>query len=93
MKLVTLIGFFAAVISTSGFLPQVIKGFVTKKVDDVALWQPILLNTGMALWLVYGIMLKEMPIIIANCVAITLNVIVIFQKVIYTRKPADEKSI
>jgi MtN3 and saliva related transmembrane protein len=79
----TLLGYAAAVISTAGFLPQVIKGFVTKKVDDVALWQPILLNTGMALWLVYGIMLKQMPIIAANTVAITLNAVIIAQKFMY----------
>jgi MtN3 and saliva related transmembrane protein len=86
MKLVTMIGFAAAIISTAGFLPQVIKGFMTKKVDDVAIWQPILLNIGMALWLIYGIMLKENPIIIANCVAITLNAVIIAQKFIYSSK-------
>jgi MtN3 and saliva related transmembrane protein len=83
MKLATLIGFAAAIISTSGFVPQVIKGFVTKKMDDVALWQPILLSFGMALWLIYGFMIKESPIIIANSGAITLNLIIIAQKIVY----------
>jgi MtN3 and saliva related transmembrane protein len=88
MKLVTLIGFAAGIFSSAGFIPQVIKGFVTKKCDDVALWQPILLILGMGLWTVYGIMLKEVPIIAANGVAITCNAIVIIQKIVYRKKPA-----
>ena len=86
MKLVTLLGFAAAAISTSGFLPQVTKGFVTRKMDDVALWQPILLTTGMTLWLIYGVLLAEMPIIIANSIAIAFNLIIIGQKLAYSVK-------
>ncbi|HRU39059.1 MAG TPA: PQ-loop domain-containing transporter [Candidatus Goldiibacteriota bacterium] len=86
MKLVTLLGFAAAAISTSGFLPQVIKGFVTRKMDDVALWQPILLTTGMTLWLIYGVLLAEMPIIVANSIAIAFNLIIIGQKLAYSVK-------
>lgn len=86
MKLVTLIGFIAGIISSAGFIPQVIKGFVTRKVDDVAIWQPILLTIGMGMWTVYGIMLKEMPIIAANAVAITCNVIIIIMKFAYKKK-------
>ena len=86
MKLVTLLGFAAAAISTSGFLPQVIKGFVTRKMDDVALWQPILLTTGVTLWLIYGVLLAEMPIIVANSIAIAFNLIIIGQKLAYSVK-------
>ena len=65
-----------------GYLRQLIimRG---KKVDDVALWQPVLLISGMTLWLIYGIMLKEMPMILANSFAITCNVLVLIQKFIY----------
>ncbi len=83
MKDVTIIGYAAGLLSSIGFMPQMIKGFVTKKVDDVALWQPVLLVLGMILWLIYGIMLKEMPMILANSFAITCNMIVIIQKFLY----------
>jgi MtN3 and saliva related transmembrane protein len=85
MKTVTLIGFIAGIVSSVGFIPQVIKGFVTKKVDDVALWQPILLSIGMVLWFIYGYILKDMPIMAANFIAITCNILVIAQKFIYRK--------
>ena len=86
MKLVTMIGFIAGMFSSAGFIPQVIKGFVTKKVDDVALWQPVLLTVGMVLWAAYGIMLNDAPIIAANAIAILCNIIVIVMKFAYAKK-------
>jgi MtN3 and saliva related transmembrane protein len=83
MKLVTIIGFIAGTFSSIGFIPQVVKGFMTKKVDDVALWQPVLLSIGMVLWFVYGVMLNDMPIMAANFIAIICNIIVTIQKFVY----------
>jgi MtN3 and saliva related transmembrane protein len=83
MTTLTTIGYCAGTLSSLGFVPQVIKGFRTKHMKDVALWQPLLLTVGMILWLIYGIMLKEMPMILANTFAIICNAIVIVQKLIY----------
>ena len=83
MTTMTMMGYLAGTITSMGFVPQVIKGFQTKHMKDVALWQPLLLTIGMILWLIYGIMLKEMPMILANSFAIICNVIVIIQKLVY----------
>jgi MtN3 and saliva related transmembrane protein len=83
MTTLTLIGYAAGTISSIGYLPQMIKGFATKKMDDVALWQPILLTFGMLLWLIYGLMMKDMPIILANVFAVACNAIVMVQKIVY----------
>jgi len=83
MTTTTLIGYIAGTLSSIGFVPQVIKGFKTKHVKDVALWQPVLLSIGMIVWLIYGILLGEMPMILANSFAIACNVTVIIQKSIY----------
>jgi MtN3 and saliva related transmembrane protein len=76
-------GYAAGLFTTVGFMPQMIKGFVTKKVDDVALWQPLLLTVGTFLWLLYGLMVKDMPIIIANAISIIFNMLVVVQKFAY----------
>jgi len=55
-------------------------------VDDVALWQPVLLTIGMILWAIYGIMLKDAPIIAANGIAIICNIIVIVMKFVFAKK-------
>lgn len=83
MKIVTLMGYVAGLFSSVGFMPQMIKGFVTKKVDDVALWQPILLTIGTTLWLIYGLMIMDMPIILANILSIICNFLVVLQKFMY----------
>lgn len=83
MTTLTLIGYIAGTITSLGFVPQVVKGFQTKHMKDVALWQPLLLTAGMIMWLIYGIMLKEMPMILANTFAIICNTIVIIQKLVY----------
>ncbi|MCE5301175.1 MAG: hypothetical protein LLG37_09950 [Spirochaetia bacterium] len=83
MTTTTLVGYIAGTLSSIGFVPQVIKGFKTKQVKDVAIWQPVLLSTGMMVWLIYGIMLGEMPMILANSFAVVCNVTIIIQKFIY----------
>jgi MtN3 and saliva related transmembrane protein len=83
MKTMVLMGYAAGLFSSVGFMPQMIKGFKTKKVDDVALWQPILLTIGTLLWLIYGIILKDMPLILANSLSVVCNFIVMMQKFLY----------
>jgi len=83
MTTLTTIGYVAGSMTSLGFVPQIIKGFETKHMKDVALWQPLLLTIGMALWLIYGIMLKEMPMILANSFSLACNLIVIIQKLAY----------
>ena len=83
MTTLTMIGYVAGSLTSLGFVPQVLKGFETKHMKDVALWQPLLLSVGMVMWLIYGIMLKEMPMILANSFSIVCNTIVIVQKLIY----------
>jgi MtN3 and saliva related transmembrane protein len=78
-----MMGYAAGLFTTIGFMPQMIKGFTTKKVADVALWQPLLLTVGTFLWLLYGLMVKDMPIIIANAISIVFNMLVVVQKFIY----------
>ena len=83
MTIITGIGYCAGSLTSLGFIPQVVKGFQTKHMKDVALWQPILFTIGMVMWLIYGILLREMPMIPANTLAVILNAIVIWQKLAY----------
>ncbi|MFP4465695.1 MAG: SemiSWEET family sugar transporter [Candidatus Goldiibacteriota bacterium] len=63
---IKIIGLAAGFLTSVGFIPQIIKGFKTKSMKDVALWQYIITGAGMTLWLTYGIFLKDIPIIFAN---------------------------
>jgi len=59
-------GYVGGVLTSVGFIPQIIKGLRTKRMKDVSLWQYVITITGMALWLTYGLIIKDMPLIAAN---------------------------
>lgn len=80
MDQLTVIGLMAGFITTMGFVPQVIKGYRSGRMDDVSLTMPMVLMLGMGLWLVYGIFLGDLPIILWNGVSIALNAAMVFLK-------------
>ena len=77
---VTLIGLLGATCTTISFLPQVIKILKTKKAKDISLSMYIILMTGLFLWLVYGLAIKDLPIIIANMTTFSLAAVVLILK-------------
>jgi len=84
MDSLTLLGFAAGAITSIGFIPQLVKGFRTKKLDDVSYWMPFVLIVGMSLWLVYGIARDDIAIIVANLVAVTSSVLLVILKWYYS---------
>ena len=79
-----LIGLIAAFITSIGFLPQIIKGFKTKKLDDISYFMPVVLAIGMTLWLVYGILINSIAVITANIFSISCSISLIIMKKIYS---------
>jgi MtN3 and saliva related transmembrane protein len=78
-----LLGLLAGAITSSGFIPQLVRGFRTKKLDDVSLYMPLVLISGMTLWLLYGIMLQDISIMIANSIGVSCNLLLLTMKKIY----------
>ncbi|MBN1544395.1 SemiSWEET transporter [Candidatus Woesearchaeota archaeon] len=64
----TIIGLLAATGTTASFIPQVLKIYRTKKTTDLSLKMYAILTTGVFLWLVYGIIERDLPIILANAI-------------------------
>jgi len=88
MDLITVLGLIAGTLTTTGFLPQVIKSWRTKRTADVSLLMPTLLAIGISLWLIYGILLNDFPIIIANAVSLVFNMTQILLVIKYSKKSA-----
>ena len=63
---VEIIGLLAGVITSAGFLPQLVRGYRTKKLDDISYFMPIVLTIGMALWFTYGFLKESLSILAAN---------------------------
>jgi len=83
MQFSTIIGFSAAVCTTLAFVPQVIKAIKTKQTKDISLLMYSIMITGLILWLSYGLILNDAPIIAANTVSLALNMIVFGLKLKY----------
>jgi MtN3 and saliva related transmembrane protein len=87
-----MLGVLAGLLTTVGFIPQIIKGYRTKRMEDVSLLMPLVLGAGMLLWLFYGISLDNLPIIIWNAIAFALNIAVIGLKLRYAENRGVAKS-
>lgn len=74
------IGMIAAVFTTASFLPQVIKSYKTKQTKDISIVMYSMFSLGVALWIVYGVILGAVPVIIANGITLLLALFIIFLK-------------
>jgi len=82
---IEIIGLIAAAFTTASFLPQVLKTWKTKDVENLSLSMYLVMLTGVLLWLVYGIFLDSISIILANIVTAILVCMIIFFKFRYKK--------
>ena len=71
----------AAVLTTLGFVPQVVKMVKTKDVSSISLSMYLVLISGVLLWLIYGVYLKSPAIIFANTISMVLQLWIIILKI------------
>ncbi len=83
MQLIDSIGTIAACLTTASFVPQVWHTLRTRDVSGISLGMYSLFTAGVALWLVYGILLMAWPIIIANVITTTLALMILVMKLRY----------
>ena len=79
-------GYFAAILTTLAFLPQLIKTLRTKKAEDVSLITLIMFLTGVLSWIIYGYKISSTPILIANIITFFLNLLILIFKIIFSIK-------
>ena len=84
----TVIGIAAGTLTSISMLPQLIKVFKEQNVEDISLATLLVLIAGVALWVVYGVMKNEPPIIISNSFAVGINCILLGLYIRY-RKNSD----
>ena len=74
---VEIIGIAAGVCTSLSLLPQLIKLIKYKKAEDISLIYLITLFCGVSLWIWYGCLRKDLPIIFTNIVSLLLNIMII----------------
>lgn len=78
-----LIGYLAAALTTFAFVPQVIHTWRLRSAHGISLGMYALFTSGVALWLVYGLLLGAWPLIVANAVTLTLALAILSLKIRY----------
>ena len=79
-------GYFAAILTTLAFLPQLIKTLKTKKAEDVSLVTLIMFLTGVLSWIIYGYKISSTPILMANLITFVLNLLILIFKITFSKK-------
>ena len=81
-----LIGYGAAILTTAAFVPQALKSWSSRDLSGVSLSMYSLFTLGVALWLLYGILLQSWPIILANLITLILASVVLKLKISHLRR-------
>ncbi|WP_298930479.1 SemiSWEET family sugar transporter [uncultured Ramlibacter sp.] len=77
------IGYLAAMLTTASFVPQAWLTFRSRDVSGISLGMYSVFTVGVALWLVYGLLLSAWPIVAANAVTLALALAILGMKLRY----------
>jgi MtN3 and saliva related transmembrane protein len=83
MDPLTLLGLAAGIVVATAFFPQVLKVYKSKQTRDISLLTFSMIVIASVLWTVYGIILKDLPIIAANVVIFFMAAAVVVMKLKY----------
>lgn len=86
MRLPDLIGYLAATLTTCSFVPQAWQTFRTRDVSGISLGMYSIFAGGVALWLLYGLLLGAWPIVAANGITLALAIAILVMKLRYSSR-------
>ncbi|WP_295231608.1 SemiSWEET transporter [uncultured Chryseobacterium sp.] len=81
-----ILGIIAGVFTSASMIPQFVKVLKEKNVEDLSWVTLLVLITGVSLWVWYGILKDELPIIVSNAFAVLVNISLLTCYLIYRKK-------
>jgi MtN3 and saliva related transmembrane protein len=87
-----IVGLAAGICTSTSLLPQLVKLLKHKKADDISLFYLIILFIGLSLWIWYGLLRDDIPILVTNGFSLVINGIVIFLGVKYKKAQKENGS-
>ena len=78
-----LLGFIAAVLGAISFLPQLIKIWRFRSVKDISTGMYVIYTFSVILWLIYGIIIKSEPLILAEILTLILVSTILIMKYLW----------
>ena len=80
--LVTWLGTAAAIASTVSFTPQAWKIIQTAKIKDISAGVYVITVTAFALWAIYGVILRQWPLVASNVICLGLSGFILVMKLL-----------
>ena len=80
-SIVSLVGLAAALCTTASYIPQLHKCWTTGRTDDISRYMLFVLATGLALWIVYGLLQGDWVIVAANIASLAMLLVILGFKV------------
>ena len=81
------LGILAGTLITISFVPQLLRIFRTRSVDDISWGTWLVFATGTVLWIVWGVLQQALPVIIASAVTLILAIVILALKWQFSRQP------
>ncbi len=78
--MITAIGLLAALLTTAAFLPQVLHTLATRDTRGISLRMYVIFVAGVLLWLIYGLLTGDLPLILANAITLLLAGAILYLK-------------
>lgn len=80
---VTVLGLVAGTLTTLSFLPQLIKAWKSRSTHDISIGMFSMLAVGVLLWLIYGLVTADIPVIVANAITLVFVALIVALKLRY----------
>lgn len=80
---IELLGLIAGILTTAAFIPQVYKTWKSQSAKDLSLGMFLVFVTGVVLWLCYGLISQNLPIILANAATLFLTGFLLYFKLTF----------
>ncbi|WP_043646344.1 SemiSWEET family sugar transporter [Fundidesulfovibrio putealis] len=79
--MIEVLGLAAGCMTTCSFIPQVVRTYRSRSVSDISLRMYLLLCAGIAMWVVYGLMIGSVSVVAANSVSLCLTLAILVMKI------------
>ena len=80
------LGLIAGCMTTCSFIPQVVRTYRTRSVSDISLSMYLLFCSGVAMWIVYGVLIGSVAVTAANVVSLVLSASILAMKLRYGKE-------
>jgi MtN3 and saliva related transmembrane protein len=86
MDLTEITGLVAGIFTSASLVPQLVKMIREKTPTSISVWMIVILLAGLAIWIVYGFMKMDWPIILTNCFSFVVNLLILVLRFVYKKK-------